>query len=130
MTFFSRMSRTVTPLSTGAESLLRGMPRVTPLDPTRAKISLLAAFERGQPREGSAIFRALRIAVPAGAVAAGVVLGLGVVRGPRIGDMSMVARGDVVARSGDLAMTRLRVVDRAQLPILRLPGLGDGPDAP
>lgn len=126
MPFFSRTSRTVTPLSSGVESLLRGMPSVAPADPTRAKFALLAAYERGIPQEASAIFRALRIAVPAGAVAASLVLGVGVLRGPRVNEIRMTPRGDVVAQLE--TMPRLPVVDRPLMPIV--PGLGDGPDAP
>jgi hypothetical protein len=129
MTFFPRTTRAVTPLSAGVESLLRGMPSASPVDSARAKMSLLAAYERGLPREGSAIFRALRIAVPAGAVAASLVLGVGWFRGPGgPPEIRMERRGDLMemALAGDVA--RLPVVDRPRMPIV--PGFGDGPDAP
>jgi hypothetical protein len=137
MTLFSR-SRTITPLSQGVESLLRGLPPAAPYDSARAKMSLLAAFERGSPAvrggEGFSIFRALRVAVPAGAVAAGVVLGVGVFGEPRMADLDMARRHDLSPRSGfvagtDVAEVRLPVVERPRMPVF-VSALGDGPDAP
>jgi hypothetical protein len=133
MTLFSRTPREVTPLSEGVESLLRGLPRSVAHDPARAKMSLLAAFERARPVEVSPIFRALRVAVPAGALAAGAVLSLGVFGDGVFGnqrppDIGMVRRGDVTS-TASLAEVRLRVVDSPQMPVF-VSALGDGPDAP
>ena len=128
MPLFPRTTRTVSPLSAEIESLLRGLPAATPADPARAKMSLLAAFERGRPVEGSTIFRALRIAVPAGALAASVVLGVGVFGSRRPADLGMVRRGDVAMRGvAGVAEARLPVVDRPQMPVL-MSALGE--DAP
>jgi hypothetical protein len=133
MTLFSRTSREVTPLSEGVESLLRGLPRAAAHDPARAKMSLLAALERTRAPELSPIFRALRVAVPAGALAAGVVLSVGGLSSGGWGDsrppdIGMVRRGDVTS-TATLAEVRLPVVDRPQMPVF-VSALGDGPDAP
>ena len=144
MTFFPRpRSQAVSPLSPGVESLLRGLPRAAAGDATAAKISLLAAFERGRPQEGSGLLRTslrgtalrgtslrgtLRVAIPAGALAAGMVLAVGTHVRQSPADIGMARRDGIAAQAG-IAEARLPVVEveRPLMPVL-MSALGD--DAP